>query len=174
MRPLIVVVSCLVFGSAYGYQNAPSFEVASVKPASPSARSSECSGGPGTTSPGLWRCSNVPLWFVITPAFGFQAYQFSPRASCCQDRFDFAAKVPEGATKEMFQRMLQNLLVERFKLTLHHEPKEMAIFELTVAEKGPKMKESAPGAERAPEDPWAVPEYTMGKDGYPEFPAGHG
>ena len=50
----------------------------------------------------------------------------------------------------------------------------MAIYELTVGEKGPKMKESAPDAELAPEEPWAVPQYRMGTDGYPEFPAGHG
>jgi len=177
MRPLILVVSYLALAWVCAYGQAadtPSFEVASVKPASSSARSVECSGGPGTTSPGIWRCSNVPLAFVISHAYGFQPPGFSPRDSCCQARFDFNAKVPEGTTNEQFYRMLQNLLVERFRLTLHHEQKEMAIYALTVGEKGPKLKESAPGAAQAPEDPWAAPEYTMGKDGYPVFPAGHG
>ena len=50
----------------------------------------------------------------------------------------------------------------------------MAIYELTVGEKGPKVKESAPDASSEPEDPWAPPEYSMGKDGYPVFPAGRG
>jgi uncharacterized protein (TIGR03435 family) len=116
----------------------------------------------------------VPLAFVISRAYGFQPPGFSPRDSCCQARLDFTAKVPEGTTKEQFHRMLQNLLVERFQLTLHHEQKEMAIYELTVAEKGPKMKESVPDSAPTPEDPWAVPEYKMGKDGYPVFPAGQG
>ena len=40
--------------------------------------------------------------------------------------------------------MLQNLLAERFKLKLHHEQKAMAVYELTVGDKGPKLKESAP------------------------------
>jgi uncharacterized protein (TIGR03435 family) len=111
---------------------------------------------------------------LIARAYGFEAYQFSPRESCCQARFDFAAKVPEGTTREQFQRMLQNLLVERLKLTLHHEHKEMAIYELTVGEKGPKMKESAPDGSLEPEDPWALPEYSMDKDGCPVFPAGRG
>jgi uncharacterized protein (TIGR03435 family) len=110
--------------------------------------------------------------FVVTRAYDFEAFAFSPRDPCCQGRFDFTAKVPEGATKEQFQRMMQNLLVERFKLTLHHEQKEMAIYELTVGEKGLKMKESAPDAAPVQEDPWAAPEYSMGPDGYPVFPPG--
>ena len=177
MRPLILVVSCLILARvcAYGQAaDAPSFEVASVKPASPSATAISCSGGPGTASPGIWRCSNVPLAFLISRSYGFQPPEFSPRDICCQARFDFTAKVPEGTTNEQFHRMLQNLLVERFKLTLHREQKEMAIYELTVGQKGPKMKESAPDAAPVPEEPWAVPEYSMGKDGYPVFTAGHG
>ena len=70
--------------------------------------------------------------------------------------------------------MQQNLLVQRFKLTLHHEQKEMAIYELTVGEKGPKMKKSVQNAAVVPEEPWTVPKFSMGKDGYPVFPAGRG
>src|ERR1035437_4320290 len=177
MRPPILVLTCLNLCRmcAYGQAaDAPSFEVASVKPASPSATAISCSGGAGTTSPAIWRCSNVPLAFLISRSYGFQAYQFTPRAPCCQGRFDFTAKVPVGATKEQFQRMIQKLLLERLKFKLHHEQKEMAIYELTVGEKGPKVKESAPDASSEPEDPWAPPEYSMGKDGYPVFPAGRG
>ena len=174
---LIPVVSCLTLACvcAYGQAaDASSFEVASVKPASPSATRIAVSGGPGTTSPGIWSCSNVPLAFLISNAYGFQPPQFTPVDSCCQARFDIAAKVPAGTTKEQFQRMQQNLLVERFKLTFHHEQKEMPIYELTVGEKGLKMKKSAPVAAPAQEDPWSVPKVSMGKDGYPVFPDGRG
>ena len=171
MRPLILVVSCLTV--AYGQAaDAPSFEVASIKLPS-LAHSIGCSGGPGTTDPGTWRCSYVPLAFLISHAYGLQPYQFTPIDSCCQARFDFAAKVPAGATREQFRQMLQNLLGERFKLAFHHERKEVAIYELTVGEKGPRMKESAPDATSPPQDPWSDhPPFIMGKDGYPEFPAG--
>ncbi len=174
---LILVVTCLTLACvrAYGQAaDAPSFEVASVKPASPAATGMWCSGGPGTTSPGIWTCSNAPLAYLISLAYGFQAPQFTPVDSCCQARFDIAAKVPAGTTKEQFQRMQQNLLVERFKLTFHHEQKEMPIYELTVGEKGLKVKESAPDAALAPEEPWSTPKYSMGKDGYPVFQVGHG
>jgi uncharacterized protein (TIGR03435 family) len=176
MRPMaLVALLALAGGCVYGQTaDAPSFEVASVKPALAPAAGIMCSGGPGTSDPGIWKCSFVPLGFLITQAYGFQPYQFSPVDRCCQARFDITAKVPAGTTKEQFQLMLQNLLAERFKLTLHHEQKEMPVYELTVGKNGLKMKESAPGAAPAAEDPWAAPQYTMGKDGYPVFPPGRG
>jgi len=116
----------------------------------------------------------VPLGFLISNAYGFQPYQFSPIDNCCQARFDITAKVPVGTTAGQFQRMQQNLLKERFKLAFHTERKEMPVFDLTVAEKGPRMKESAPGAAAAPQEPWTAPKFTMGDDGYPVFPPGRG
>jgi uncharacterized protein (TIGR03435 family) len=168
-------VSCLTLASVLGYgqaENASSFEVASFKPAPASARAIQCGGGPGTSDPIAWRCSNVPVGLLISRAYGFQAYQFRPNDPCCVDRFDCAAKVPEGTTQEQFQQMLRNLLAERLKLALHLERKEMAIYELTVGEKGAKIKPSQPGAEPVREDPWEPPTYTLGKDGYPVFPVG--
>ena len=172
MRPLVVyVVAAWAF--AYGQPpERPAFEVASVKPASPDARAIECSGGPGTSSPGIWRCSNVPLSFVITHAYGFEAYQFPPNAACCRDRFDFTARLPERTTKAQFQQMLQRLLAERFRLALHHERKEMPVFELAAGEHGVKMKPSRPDASAPEEDPWDITPFTIGEDGYPVFPPG--
>jgi uncharacterized protein (TIGR03435 family) len=112
---------------------------------------------------------------LISNAYGFEAYQFSPRDPCCQARFDITAKVPVGHTKEQFHQMQQNLLIERFKLALHHKRQEMAIYELTVGNKGPKMKESAPNTGPTRDDPWEVPKYSIGQDGCPEYLAGpHG
>jgi uncharacterized protein (TIGR03435 family) len=110
---------------------------------------------------------------LITNAYGFQPYQFRANDPCCIARFDIAAKAAPGTTKEQFQQMIQNLLEERFRLKLHLVPKEMPVYELTVEEKGLKMKQSGPDSPPNPEDPWEIPPYTVGKDGYPVFPAGH-
>jgi uncharacterized protein (TIGR03435 family) len=177
MRLLMLVVRCpaLALVCAYGQAaDGPSFEVASIKAASPSATRIGCSGGPGTAAPGIWTCTNVPIAFLISNAYGFPRYQFTPQDWMNSARFDIAAKLPAGTTKEQFQRMQQNLLVQRFKLALHHDQKEMAIYDLTVGERGPKMKRSAPDAAVVPEEPWTVPKFSMGKDGYPVFPAGRG
>ena len=177
LRSPILVPTCLAVASLCvpgQPARAPSFEVASVRPASPSASAISCSGGPGTASPRIWRCSNVPLAFLISRAYGFQAWQFLPNDPCCRERFDLNAELPEGATKEQFQQMMRSLLEERFRLKLHYERKEMPVYGLTVAESGPKMKESAAATSSAAEDPWAPSEFDAGKDGYPVFPPGRG
>src|SRR5580700_5186823 len=108
----ILALICLTVAPVSAYSQgaqAPSFEVASIKPASPSASAIKCSGGPGTSSPGIFRCSSVPLAFLISQSYGFQAWQFAPMAPCCRNRFDVTAEMPEGTSKEQFHQMLQNM-----------------------------------------------------------------
>ena len=38
--------------------------------------------------------------------------------------------------------MLQNLLADRYKMTLHRETKEFQLHELVLGKNGPKLKES--------------------------------
>jgi uncharacterized protein (TIGR03435 family) len=65
------------------------------------------------------------------------------------ETYDIAAKAdtPLEMSREEVQPCLQALLAERFKLTIHREPKQGAVFSLVVAAKnGPKFKEhSGPG-----------------------------
>ena len=117
-----------------------SFEVASVKPAQ--EKSTGCSGGPGTTNPGTWRCGNVSLANLISLAFDVQRYQFQPLAWMFDSRYDVVARVAPETTKEQFRQMQQDLLVKRFHLQFHYQAKEMPVSELTVAKRG-LLKESA-------------------------------
>ena len=156
---------------------AQSLDVASVKPSSLEGTTSggiSCSGGPGTDAPRVWRCSNMPLGLVISRAFRFKAYEFSPHAACCRDRFDFDVRLPGGATRGQFDRMLQGLLRERFKLEFHYESKEMSVYELTAGPKGPKLKEASRTGPGPSEGRWWDPPSESGvdKEGYPVFPAG--
>jgi len=59
-------------------------------------------------------------------------------------RFDIQATLPEGTTKDQVHNMLQALLAERFKLTLHTETKEHPVLALVVGKGGLKLPESAP------------------------------
>ena len=59
-------------------------------------------------------------------------------------RFDILAKMPEGATKDQAPEMLQALLAERFKLTLHRTSKETQVYALVIGKNGLKMKETPP------------------------------
>jgi uncharacterized protein (TIGR03435 family) len=180
MRPMLLAVT-LACGAAYSQTPAsPSFEVASIKPSPPltgpmrSGMRLGCGGGPGTSDPGMWTCSFTSLAELIIRAYNVERYQFTPADWMRTTMFDIIAKVPAGTTKEQFQLMQQNLLAERFKLTVHHEQKEMVTYELTVGKNGLKMKESAADAAAQADDPGTVPHLTMGKDGFPAFPAGRG
>ena len=81
-----------------------------MKPASPNSNLIMCTGGPGTADPGIWRCTNVSVSFLIFKAFDYPPYQFDPGARCCQNRVDVLAKVPAKTTREQFLRLQQNLL----------------------------------------------------------------
>lgn len=74
---------------------APAFEVASIKPSGPhSIRGWE--GGPGTSDPGLYRYGLATLLDLIVDYF-----QVSSPVPLDRQNFGLAAKVPEGATKDL-------------------------------------------------------------------------
>jgi uncharacterized protein (TIGR03435 family) len=50
--------------------------------------------------------------------------------------------IPMSGAQQL-RLMVQSLLADRFKLTLHHETKELPIYALVVARNGPKLHESA-------------------------------
>ncbi|HYW48921.1 MAG TPA: TIGR03435 family protein [Bryobacteraceae bacterium] len=187
---LVVFASCLA--CAQPAQAPLSFEVASVKPAAPQELGRMMMGfrgGPGTPDPERLTCTNVTLKMLIQNAWDVRSFQISGPASLESEHYDITAKIPKGATKEQFQLMLQDFLAERFKLTLHHESKELPLYALVVAKNGPKMKESEedpPPDPNAPKDangpsaggglaplppPGRLP---LGKDGMPQFPPGAG
>ena len=164
---------------ALGQQSNPklTFEVASIKPAAPQAMArlqGSVDGGPGTPTPGRIRFTDMPLRVLIMRAYGVQSFQVSGPSWMDGQRFDVIAKVPDGATKEDAQIMLQNLLADRFKLKLHKGSKQAPIYELVVAKGGIKIKEAAQTAaapaEGAGGPPPGLP--PKGKDGFLRTPHG--
>jgi uncharacterized protein (TIGR03435 family) len=57
-------------------------------------------------------------------------------------RYDIAATAPLEVTKDQLLNMLQGLLADRFKLTLHRETKVQPIYRLVIAKGGSKLRES--------------------------------
>jgi uncharacterized protein (TIGR03435 family) len=155
MKPIIVSASfaILVSSGAFG-QNAeplPSFEVASVKVAEPPKPDAQgrlfimrgCSGGllPRSTDPGTLTCNNTPLKSLLVTAYGLKNYQVEGPPWLDTDGYDITAKVAPGTTREQFNLMLQSLLAERFKVTVHRETKNMQVYVLSIGKGGPKLKE---------------------------------
>jgi uncharacterized protein (TIGR03435 family) len=89
--------------------------------------------------------------------------------------YDIAANVPPDSTKEQLQVMLQNLLAERFHLTVRRETSDIPMYALVVGKNGPKFKQSDPAAvaedeKTATELPAVRPKVPMGPDGFPQIP----
>jgi uncharacterized protein (TIGR03435 family) len=59
------------------------------------------------------------------------------------DRFDVLAKAPAGTTRPDIEKMLQNLLADRFKLAVRKDTKAMPAYALTAGKSKPKMKEAS-------------------------------
>jgi uncharacterized protein (TIGR03435 family) len=166
--------------SVAAFGQSPAFDVASIKAAPPPTGGMMrvgLSGGPGTKDPGLFKCENCSISQLVAQAYDIQRFQFSGPSTLDSERFDITAKVPDGATKEQFRVMLQNLLAERFRMVVHHDRKEMAIYDLVIAKSGPKLKESAPVDPNAPSPelpaaPLGGPgrKMEMDKDGFPVLP----
>ncbi len=139
---LILLLSC---GALYA-DDPLAFEVASVKPSvkpQPGSRgwtSMKMDGGPGTPDPTRIDYQNVNMSSLITRAFDLNYWELSAPDWIVVEQFDITAKVPVGATKEQFRTMLQNLLAERFKLQVHRETREVAMYSLTAGKNGSKLK----------------------------------
>jgi uncharacterized protein (TIGR03435 family) len=120
-------------------QKAPAFEVASVKLHTTSGLN-ERSGIDETA--GSIRVENLPLKGLIEAAYDVRDYQFTGPSWLNTVRYDVVAKPPAGFTQPQLRPLLQSLLTDRFKLTAHHESKEMGVYELVVAKSGSKLHES--------------------------------
>ncbi len=67
-------------------------------------------------------------------------------------RFDVVAKLPAGSTEAQLPEMFQALLVERFKLTIHHGSTQQAGYALVVDKSGLKLKAGSDAAQAPPAD----------------------
>ncbi len=127
--------------AAYAQSASPrlEFEVASIKPSPPLTE---------TVHIGM-RIDGGQVYFTafslkdyIRIAYRVKDYQVECPDWVASERFDIAAKLPAGATREQVNDMLQSLLTDRFKLTFHRQKKDFPVYALVVAKGGAKLKES--------------------------------
>jgi uncharacterized protein (TIGR03435 family) len=119
------------------------FEVASVK-----ENKTIAGGGTMRMMPGGGiTAQHMPARSLITVAYQLQSFQLMGMPGwAAETYYDINAKTAEPATREQSLEMLQGLLVDRFKLTFHREPREVDGYVLVQARNGvlgPKLKQSA-------------------------------
>jgi uncharacterized protein (TIGR03435 family) len=122
----------------------PEFEVSTVKPSpfNPSGYTSGIDTGHGRLDG-----QNVTLKRCIMGAYGVGPHQVVGGPDWLDSqRFDIQAKadqpIDDDATLNL---MLQSLLADRFKLTLHRESRPTSAYVLEVDKKGPKLEISQGG-----------------------------
>jgi uncharacterized protein (TIGR03435 family) len=113
------------------------------------------SGGPGTGDPGRIHYPRTNLKDLLAEGYDMPRFQVQGPNWLDEERFDIDATMPPETTKAQFHIMLQNLIVERFKMAMRRETKEIPGYALVVAKNGPKLKRStesgAPKSYDAPE-----------------------
>ncbi len=162
-------LSTAIAGLAIGQTDAsgPAFEAASVRVSAPlpnGVMMFRIGGGPDSTDPGRITYTGVTLKALVARAYGVKEFQVEGPQWLEGERYDVIATIPKGADKEQVGLMMQRLLAERFKLTLHHESKPMAVYTMSVAKSGAKLTEVDPDA------PLATPERLPGMPGPPPPP----
>jgi uncharacterized protein (TIGR03435 family) len=146
--------------------SAPAFEVASIKLNHTGGGNSSINVRPG----GRFIADNVPLRGLLKEAYHVKDSQLLGAPSWIDsERYDIQAKMDDAAAaamqtmngdqrREQLAQMLQSLFVDRLKLTLHHETKELPVYALLVAKNGSKLKETAvPSSESGPPNPQGSP-----------------
>ncbi len=166
-RILTGVLICLA--TAAGTQ--PEFDAASVKPGATDfvfGVSGQMKGGPGTDDPGRVTLTQFGMKPLLMKAWDLQGDQIAGPPWIVDGigagSYTITATMPKDTTKAQFQSMLQDLLIERFHLKLHHETRNFPGYELVVAPGGPKLKPTT-------QDPNIVPAVPQGRPGPPEFSA---
>jgi bla regulator protein BlaR1 len=128
------------------------YEVASIKPDKSGTNMVRLMFSPdGLTA------TNATLQMFIHAAYQVEPHQVSGGPSWLNsDHYDIEAKMDSATADALHklseeqgilerQRMLQALLADRFKLTLHRETRELPVYALLIAKNGPKLQEAKPG-----------------------------
>jgi uncharacterized protein (TIGR03435 family) len=128
----------------------PQFEVASVKPGPPGIERASMNGGPlpagpfnlSADDPGRITWTNVWLRRMIQVAYDIPIDRISGPDWLNTEHYDIVATIPKGTSVADFRLMVQNLLADRFKLTLHRATNEVSGYALEIGKNGPKIKPS--------------------------------
>lgn len=144
MRKLLaVIVLATLVGPAMGQEAVPAFEAVSVRMNRSGADGQSMRLLPG----GRVVVANSLLRPLIETAYAVLPQQLvGGPAWLDSDRFDIEARASEnlpgsvpGGPPGRAQLMLQRLLAERFSLSVHHESRELPIYELIVARAGGRL-----------------------------------
>jgi uncharacterized protein (TIGR03435 family) len=167
-RYLLAILLCTVFvaaavplraqsqpqpGAAVAPTTVFEYEVASIK-----LNTSGSASIGGRNSPDSYSITNVPVQTLMQMAFGVQSYQMIAAPEWFKsERYDIEAKMDPAVADALQklslddrrierQHMLQALVLDRLKMTIHRETRELPIYSLVIGKGGAKLQETKPTA----------------------------
>jgi uncharacterized protein (TIGR03435 family) len=147
-----ILLAAAAFGLYAQEAPRPSFQVASVKPNTDNPPNRSQHPLPG----GRWSAKNATLAMMIVTSYKVQRYQLVGGPSWIEsDGFDIEATADPDAKAPQLLLMMQSLLADRFKLTMHRENKELPVYNLSGA-RG-TFNPPPPDSGCVPPDPAAPP-----------------
>jgi len=159
------LIALLSFGASGQAATAPPvFEVASVRLNKTGIRVGSMDFSKGGER---FTATNMPLGALVLIAYNITVRQLSGFDPSLSEKYDIAAKAERAVSPDEMLRMLQALLVDRFRLVVRHETKEVPVYALTIGKGGPKLPQSNP-----PESEVATPR-TPSRAGGTEPRSGH-
>ena len=161
MNVSVGALAVFTAGLAVGQTSPPAFEVASIRPADPSAPAARLINGMSQED---FMQESMPasairlngkqvsmrsrsLRSLIAAAYQVHTSRVLGPGWLSDVRFDIDAKIPEEASEKNAPAMLQALLADRFGLVFHKELREESGYSLVVGKGGSKLKESTPPPE---------------------------
>ena len=152
MRPLLASLILVASWRSAGAQDAvqpaqPQFEVASIKEVRVPSSVEHAPNGQfhiGISIDGSRADYGfMSLAALISYAYGVKQYQVSGPSWMNETRWDILAGIPQGQSAGRAQEMMQRLLAERFKLSIHRENREQSVYALVIGKGGLKIQEAA-------------------------------
>ena len=134
MRPLILLslfASALAFG-----QTRPEFEVASIKPADKQIEQVGAGLHIDGAQVGL---TDLSIKDIVGMAYQVKPTQISGPDWISSQRYNIAAKIPDGGTQNQVREMIQSLLADRFQMKMHREKRDFQVYAIGVGKNGLKM-----------------------------------
>jgi bla regulator protein BlaR1 len=128
------------------------FDVASIKPTSQQGRDIQGLGDVEMLPGGYLRAEKIQLSYFVQNAYGVKPFQISGGPAWINSaHYDIDAKANGNPNPSQMRLMMQALLEERFKLKVHHETRQLPVYELVVAKGGAKLPEPREGSCVAPD-----------------------
>lgn len=125
------------------------FEAASIRPASPTEERVDIGMHIDGT---LVRFNDLSVQACMRIAYDMKPYQFIGPEWIVTDRFNIAAKIPAGTSEDEVRVMLQNLLIDRFRMAVHREKRDFPVYAMTLGKGGLKLQETPPDTAAAEAD----------------------